>query len=190
MVCEYFKNEAEAAVEIEKLEDVAVLTFSAVCGQPSIDCDFLAQTVHDCEKEWDRIYMLGGSCLPKRTDLPERFKRTCLYTMNQCFHMFMNKNYIDECLKEGAYLLTPGLVKHWNMRIKNMGFEQNEAREFFRESCTKLVMIDTGLDDRSMENLKKFAEFIDLPFRKVSAGLDFFCIFLRKLVMERRFKIE
>ena len=190
MVCEYFKNEAEAAVELEKLEDVRVLTFSATCKHPHIGSDFLAQIVHDSKKRCERIYLLGGPCLTKPTDLPERFKHTCLYTIGKCFHMFTNKNYVDKCIREGAYIIPSGLVKHCKSYIKSMGFEQDVAREFFRESCTKVVMLDTGLHDKSMENLNKFAEFVDLPFRKVSVGLDFFCNFLRKLVMEWRLKNE
>ncbi len=57
------------------------------------------------------------------------------------------------------------------------------AGEFFRESAGKLTLIDTGVDEKSHERLKVFADFTGLPFEIVPVGLCFLR-FLVKIILK------
>jgi len=89
---------------------------------------------------------------------------------------------------EGAYLLTPGWLIHWRKRIDTWGFDRKTARQFFKESCSRLVLLDTGVISGSRAQLKEFADFIDLPFETSFVGSSFMRLYLENMIL--RWKLE
>ena len=66
-----------------------------------------------------------------------------------------------------------------------MGFDQETARQFFKESIPSLLLLDTGVDDQAQKNLQEFAEFIESPWESVPIGLSPLRQFLRLLEYEQ-----
>ncbi|MEW5802534.1 MAG: PAS domain S-box protein [bacterium] len=186
VVCENLKREVETIVESEELDDVTIVAFPADCGHSYLEWNTLKGYIHGCED----TYLLGGCCLKK--DSPGEGE-TChlLNKMDTCFSVFTNKNIIDHYIREGAFLLTPSWLENWRHAvIDTWGFDQRAAREFFKETSRMLVLLDTGVCEGISGHLKEFAGFVGLPFEIVPVGLDFFRMFLTKIVLEWRLKNE
>jgi hypothetical protein len=46
------------------------------------------------------------------------------------------------------------------------------------------VLLDTGVYDNIEEDLRELAEFVDLPYEHIAVGLDYFTLFLKRIVLE------
>jgi two-component sensor histidine kinase len=193
LVCEFFEKEASAIIQAEGFDDVMVAAFPSRCGRPQVTWDELDQVVRP-PGDYSRIHLLGGCCtarLSKESNkkvLARRGQNTFVKNPGQCFYMLAGREIIDSYLKEGVYLVTPGWIKGWRDRLKEWGFEgdMEKVREFFGESTARLVLLDTGIDPKSSEYLREFAGFVDRPFEVLPVGLDFFRLFLTKIVLQWR----
>jgi GAF domain-containing protein len=195
LVCEFLGKEALAVIESEGLDDVVVATFPARCGRPQIAWDELAPIIQG-HGECDQVHVLGGCCVAGLSDSPEELEhaphehRHFVHRVEQCFYPLAGRDIIDNYIAEGAYLLTPGWLAHWRRRVEELGFDSKQSgqavREFFSESAMRLVLLDTGTDPKSDERLQEFADFVGLAFDTLPVGLDFFRLFLTKIVLEWR----
>jgi len=190
IACENHKDEVDAVIKSEGLDDVMVLAFPAHCGHPQMGWNDLWEIIHPFEKEYSRIYLIGGCCITGIEEAPEAPDSLRFHKMDQCFHLFTNKNIVDSYLKKGSYLLSPGWVKHWQRHVDEWGFDREAAQAFFKESINRLVFLDTGIYVNSSDHLQEFANFVNLPFEIVPVGLDFFRLFLMKLILEWRVEEE
>jgi signal transduction histidine kinase len=189
LACDLFRQELTTAVESEGLDDVAVATFPARCGRPQIEWDSLAQAIR-ADEDCSCVQIIGGGCLAGLGDPPQQLEHCHLYKIGQCFCLFAGRSVIDGYLKEGAYLLTPGWLARWRDWLNEWGFDQQTAREYFAESTTRLLLLDTGVDAQSDQNLHEFADFIGRPFETVPVGLDYLHLLLAKMVLEWRLNNE
>lgn len=200
MVCDNLKNEAVGVIESEKFDDVTLATFPANCGHPQMGWNTLkansdalssiSEVSHACENDCNHIYLLGGCCINGLEAPLRELEHYHLQKMEQCFHLLISGNIIDSYLQKGAHLLTPGWLARWRDYVDEWGFDRKTAREFFAEFATRLVLLDTGVDSRSPNQLQEFANFVGLPFEIAPIGLDFFRLFLTKIVMEWRLENE
>jgi len=123
-------------------------------------------------------------------DSPRELEGLNLYRMDSCFELLTGATVIEGYLKEGAYLLTPGWLARWRHYVDAWGFDRETAREFFGESATRLLLLDTGVDAGSPERLREFADYVGLPFEIVPVGLDFFRLWLARAVLGWRLEGE
>lgn len=193
LVCEFFEKEAAAIIQAEGFDDVTTAAFPSRCGQPQVTWNELHRLVRP-HRDCSRIHLLGGCCtaqLSKKSNKKVRTRqgeKIFVQNLEQCFYMLAGREIIDGYLKEGAYLVTPGWVRTWRDRVKEWGFEGDSemAREFFNQSSKRLVLLDTGIDPKSSAYLREFADFVNRPYVVVPVGLDFFRLFLTKIVLQRR----
>ena len=73
---------------------------------------------------------------------------------------------------EGHHLLSPGWLGTWRERIDAWGFDRAGAREFFAESRTRFLLLDTEVDDDVGAHLEAFAAFVDRPAATTRVGLE------------------
>ena len=184
LVCEYFEKEAAVVARAEGFDDVIVVTFPSRCGRPQVTWDEVDRLVPD-SADYSQIHLLGGCCTAQLCKEADKKQNIFVKNPEQCFYMLANRDIIDRCLKEGAYLVTPGWIKDWRGRIREWGFEgdSKNGQDFFAEFAARLVFLDTGIDSKSHEDLDKFAGFVDRPFEVLPVGLDFFRLFLTKIVL-------
>jgi len=185
LVCEHYQQEAQAIIEAEQFDEVAVAAYPARCGYPPVQWDELASVI-GAPGGYQQIYIIGGCCLAKLGHAPQELKRCRLHRMDNCFYLFASRSLVDSYLQQGAYLITPGWLARWQTWIDRWGFDQETVRSFFGEFCTKLLLLDTGVEVGSAQNLHGFADFVDRPFEIVAVGLGFFNLFLTKIVLEWR----
>ncbi|WP_346355747.1 ATP-binding protein [Azotosporobacter soli] len=187
LVCKNFEKEIVAAVKLEGLTDIDVIPFPVFCqlafGKRCWPDDFLAKL----SREYERIEVIGGGCLRAITRAKEEttMKNIVFHEQGQCFYPLIGKTLTDHYLQQGAYLLSSGWLDHWQTHLQQLGFDGSGIREFFAESCTKLVLIDTAVSVKSGEKLRQMAEWIDRPFEIIPIGLDFIRLFVSRIVTAR-----
>jgi PAS domain S-box-containing protein len=189
LTCDLLGKELATVVETEGWDDVTVATFPAQCGRPQIGWDSLAQIV-PADTDCSHVRIMGCCCLAGLGDPPPGLERYQLYNTDQCFYLVAGHNVVDAYLKEGAYLLTPGWLAHWRHWLDEWGFDQAMAREYLAESTTRLLLLDTGVDTQSAQNLREFADFVGRPFEIVPVGLDYLRLLLARMVLEWQLEDE
>ncbi len=180
LVCALFKREVAAAIELENFTDVQVVTFPSKCNypvSPTMNWDNMEQPCQNCSQ----IHILGNRCLVGFNQA--QWKNVQVHKVDQCFYLFATPNLIDQYFKEGAYLLTPGWLARWQKQIKEWQFDKPTAQEFFKESASRLVLLDTGVQAHSKQHLLEFADFVKLPFEILPVGLDYLRLSLSKIVL-------
>jgi putative nucleotidyltransferase with HDIG domain len=109
-----------------------------------------------------------------------------VHHVDHCFCMVAGREFIEQFLREGAYLLTPGWLEHWEHHVTQWGFDQQNARAFFHECTRQLVLLDTGVDSRAATWLDAFAAFLDLPSTVVPVGLDHLRLLMQSIILQWR----
>ena len=181
-VCENLGREAAAV--IKEYEGVYLATYPANCGQPPMSWEDLEQAVTAGWDGYRRIDLLGSSCIAEMGAPPKGWDHCRRHLLKWCFSPLLNQGIIAEYIREGAYLVTPGWLRHWPKHIEKWGFDQVSARSFFGESAARLVLLDTGMDDTSPRILQEFADFVALPRQVIPIGLDFLQLTLSKIILE------
>jgi signal transduction histidine kinase/CheY-like chemotaxis protein len=184
-VCSNFKKELSALLVNEEFAEVNSIIFPATCGRPPIEWHHLEKAIHK-KSDCSRCDVFGHACIAKLTTAPQELNFCHLHKLEQCFHLFADPNLIDSYINEGAYLITPGWLLKWQSHLKQWGFEQDLAQAFFRESASRLLLVDTGTEPNSIEHLRDFAQFVKMPFETVPVGLGYFRLLLSQIVSEWR----
>jgi diguanylate cyclase (GGDEF)-like protein len=71
-----------------------------------------------------------------------------------------------------------------------LGFEPDGARQFFQESVTRIVLVDTLDDPASQNELRELAEFLGMPAEVAACGVDLFAALLGTIVESWRWRCE
>ncbi|CAK8724488.1 histidine kinase [Candidatus Electrothrix aarhusensis] len=185
-VCENFYPEMQEAVRLQGLSEVEVLSFPARCGSPPLRWEEFAE--HISEKEGCGIEIFGSYCLDSLLPVPREFIRCRVKRKEQCFHMICNAALVDSLQEEASYLLSSGWLSHWRENVAQWGFDRQTAREFFGESVQRLVLLDTGIREKTRSDLKELQDFLALPSQRIPVGLDFHQLFINQIAAEYRLK--
>jgi signal transduction histidine kinase len=196
LLCDYFQKEARQIFQSDsfKNEDITLETFPAACGMPPIQKTLLTEIAKN-KGPFDSVHVFGSSCLTDLTTTQtddsnfaaeKRRENVIVHRLEQCFFLCAGKEMVERYLRDGAYLLTSGWLLHWKKRMEQMGFDAESAKEFYRESCTKLVLLDTGVAEDSFKLLQEFADFVDRPFSVAPIGLDYFRLFLENILLQEK----
>ena len=188
-VCSFFKREVVTIIKNEKYDDVIISAFPSKCGRPPTTWHDIKRGFHNCDN--CNLHVFGSCCLAALDDPPAGLHDIQVHHLSKCFYLFASPGVIDSYLRKGAYLITPNWVAKWRSQLKILGFDQRElAQEFFNESITYLLLIDTGVDSKSQQYLQEFADFVGLSFEVVPVGLDYLRLRISNIVMDWRLKSE
>lgn len=190
LVCENHEPEVKAVVEAEGFDNVIVATFPAKCDPSPIGWDILGEAIHASAADCHQIYLIGDCCLVGLKGPPEELAYCQIHKMDSPFGLTMGANMVNAYIRSGAYLVTPGWLARWRRYIEAWGFDQGAAREFFGECATRLVLLDSRVDARSAEHLRRFSEFVGLPYEIVPVGLDFTRLVVIEIVLEWRLECQ
>ncbi len=176
-ICRYFSKEVSTIVKSNFLVDVVVTVFPSNCGKPPLheaDYKTLAK-----DKNCNQNCILGSVCI---NNLNNSDESTFTMSYDSCFELVLNKPLVNHYISKGYYLVTPGWIINWNNEINNWGFDKETARDFFDESCSKILLLDTGIEDNIGDNLMEFSSFINKPYESIPIGLDILELNLRKAI--------
>ncbi len=183
LVCEHFVREVTEALAAEEFDDAAVIALPARCGRPGLGWDEITAA---CDRPCGRAHVVGCACIAALGKPPAGREEIRLHRLEQCSHLVACRGLVDGYLREGAYLLTPGWLARWRDHLGEWGFDRQGAQEFFAETVTRLILLDTGVEAESPERLREFAEHAGRPFEIVPVGLDHLRLALTRLVLEWR----
>ncbi len=171
VLCENFAKEAHSALAAEGLEHVVVATFPARCGRPPLTSDELA-TILAPKGDVEHVDVFGSCCLSGFADISACGCALQMHRLDSCFEFIADPALINQYLKRGAYLTTPGWLSGWPDSVKKLGLNQETAREMFAETTTGIVLLNSGVDEQSTTRLQLFADFVDRPFEILYTGLS------------------
>ena len=181
LLCEHYRRELAAVLAAGNFPEAAVGTFPARCGRSPLAWEEIQASLASLG-EVERGEVFGaGCCLANLVEAPGGAGVCRLHHLGLCFEAIADRTVIDRCLREGAYLVTPGWLADWPASLERLGLDRETAREMFRETTSGVVLLDTGIAElQSARDLEAFAGFIDRPCRILPVGLSS----LRLLVTE------
>lgn len=166
-VCKYFADEVKAIVNDFDINDIVVKEFPANCGRPELSSKYFSISNNPIDDSKKGI--IGSVCISESL---VRAQYPVADQYNNCFYMLLNKELIDYYISNGAYIITPGWLNNWRDEIKKMGFNEDTAAAFFKESCNKIMFLDTGIHEKSSTYLDECSSFIELPSVTLPVGLS------------------
>ncbi|MES9855427.1 MAG: DUF1638 domain-containing protein [Sedimenticola sp.] len=185
MVCDYFYKEVARVVEEEAFGDLNVVAYTADCDHPGAVAKTLNHSLAALDEGAGSVSVLGGYCLREfdRNRVPEGVR---FHPMKQCFELFLGPEQLNDYLKQGVHLLTPGMLDNWQAQYRTWAFDDADAKAFFVESTSRLLLLDTGVEPAAIEKLQGFADKAGLSWELVNVGLDSLRLFIKALVAEWR----
>ncbi|HEX9077949.1 MAG TPA: ATP-binding protein [Desulfuromonadaceae bacterium] len=173
LVCEILRREVEEALAAENLSDVEVTTFPCECGGPGQLGEISGAIVPAAARRYDTLLVLAcdagaaGDRQPATAGTPAH-----VVVLEGGFSLFLPSATIRHFQARGAHLVTPGWLVNWRAQLAAWGFDRQSGREFFAESCGKLLLLDTGITGSAVERMGEMAAYLDRPFEVVPVGLD------------------
>ncbi len=181
--CAHFRDDLAQVLKEEELTDVELAPLPADCDRPLQDSAPLQQAAALCRT--GSCVVLGGTCLNGVMQrLPPQV--IAVEPEGNCFELFADNAVLQPWLDRGAHFLTPGMLKHWRHSYEEWGFTEQDARAFFAESSTILVLLDTGTDPDAESSLREMAQKLDLPWERVPLGLDHLRLQLHRIIARNR----
>jgi hypothetical protein len=176
LVCPNFRREVAAIIRSENYPDVQIVSLPMTCIRPAPDDDAISRLAAARADQGGDVIALGSYCLrmSPNADGPCQTGAGNVKTavLARCQEWVANASLIDTQIDAGAYVLTPGWLANWRRYIREWGFDEKTAREFFAETTRKLALLDTGIYERSETDLREFAAFLALPYELIPVGLD------------------
>ncbi|MFZ5445258.1 MAG: ATP-binding protein [Myxococcota bacterium] len=173
-VCANFAREFEAVLAGPGFEGVTARVRRSTClGPPA---------AHEPPPR-PAAEQVSVRCSPPRDEAPgERVE------IEQCFALFASQTLVTSLQAAGAFVTSPGWVRHWEDRVAKWGFTREQARGFFGESMKEIVLLDTGIEPDAAAHCAAFGAYVGLPVRVLPVGLDYARERLRALVAEWRLR--
>ncbi len=133
-----------------------------------------------------QVHIIGGSCLSRSGTLLEDPK-VHIYTLEHCFSWLINPELIASKLQEGSYIVFPGWTATWRTHLRVLGFDPpSRAREFFPESMSKILLLDTGMHKHFRTHTQALASAVGLPWERVPTGVQYLQMQLTQILLRSR----
>lgn len=153
--CSNVKSEVEAVIQELNVSGVKVISFPSRCGKPPLEAHEMKELFDSDEA----ALIVGGICIGNLKNQLNHRKNTIVRSFNNCFSMILEKGILDYFIRDGAYMLTPGWLSNWQSHVEEWKFDRKGLCDFFQESCRYLLLLDTCISNRSVQNLQEFSEF-------------------------------
>jgi signal transduction histidine kinase len=106
-----------------------------------------------------------------------------------CLSLVAPEWLLDNLVREGAYLVSPGWLASWRENVAAWGFDVAGLRAFAQESMRRICLLDTLVSDASEAQLAECAEAFGLPAMRIPVGMDhcsaqFRAVIAGRLVMD------
>jgi len=120
-----------------------------------------------------RHLLVYGDCCPHMDDFARRADVRRVEGVNCCEIVLGHERY-REMRRAGAFFFMPEWTRRWERVFKEeLGFTTSEtAQEFMREMHTRIVFLDTGVDQVPEDTLADIEAYLDMPVEVFPVGLD------------------
>jgi hypothetical protein len=148
-VCASFAVDVRAALSAHVQARVKVVELDADCVGFHGPCREAREGVHLPGAV--RTELMVGDCSVSVSRAADGDDVCALHCCGPSGYPLINLEYAEQLVADGAYLLTPGWVRHWKSYLRAQGFDQTVARQYFREFASHLVLLDTGTDAQAAQ---------------------------------------
>jgi diguanylate cyclase (GGDEF)-like protein/PAS domain S-box-containing protein len=187
ILCSHFDREVRAVATFPEFRDIHFANLPVDCDMVEARWEGLETSVGSRLREGHSVCLVGSYCLTRAAQEMGGREVCPVSHRSQCVEWIADKDVLVQFLREEALLLLPGWLKDWRAHIeRRWPADEKGAREFFRGSRKKLVLLDTGLYPRIDRDLKDFARFLRLPGEIYPSGLGFFQLSLGQIVLSWR----
>ncbi len=189
LVCHHYLKEVRDVLQACGYDEVRVSCYPARCLQPSPALSEGERAALEAFRNRSRdedLMLLGFCCIGQAAGVLDALRPTRVHALDSCFSLFINSKKVRRLQAEGAYILTPGWLDEWRGRIEDWGFDRQTAREFFRESVARFVLLDTGVSENSRSEFEEFVDFLGRPGETIDVGLEILEHHVRGVVLEWR----
>jgi PAS domain S-box-containing protein len=133
--------------------------------------------------------ILVGTCHspPKQQGFSEQAVERAMGT-NPGFYLMAPRSLIDSYVSRGAYVVTPGWLEGWRDHLEEWGFDRTTSREFFRECCSEITLLDTLVEVEAGKHLREMGAYLDLPVASTPIGIDHFRLVLKSIIQDWRLR--
>jgi diguanylate cyclase (GGDEF)-like protein len=179
LVCENYLTELNEVVRQEEFPEVTIKPYPQVCLTRKIPESVKDLVLEDGILPKDHVFM-SDYCLLKKAiekdhstveDAPSDYDAR---VPGHCLQMIVNREEIDNLTQNGEYIVTPGWLVNWQRNLETWGFDRQSARQFFEESTTGIVLLETYSRPETLKRLSDFAEYVGLHHRVLPTGLTHF----------------
>ncbi len=170
-VCHHYQKELETIFQQENIQDVNILNYDPVCIKQKLEpvvAKMISETENGC--------LIADTCVLAQLDQINKKSNPLNRNVQfgNCLQMLVSKELLEFYASNGGYLVSPGWLSIWKSNLKEWGFDQKTAKQFFSDFARKIILLDSGVDSKSEINLTNFSEFLDLPSQTIPVGLDHF----------------
>jgi hypothetical protein len=115
-------------------------------------------------KEDEKTLLLFGDCHPHMHEMEIENQIVRMPGIN-CIEMLLEKKEYRKLRKEGAFFLLPEWTHRWReVFMEELGLSEEVAKGFFKDCHTKLVYIDTKVNEIPLQIINDISEFTGLPY--------------------------
>jgi len=186
--CRNYQQELESLNLPAKYKDLQIAFFPSRCGMPPVDWETIKKDLPGEEADYSELHVVSCGGIKGLPDKQKIADRHYDYDFKQCFHLITSPDLVEDYIKKGFYLVTPGWLKHWRDILAQWGFDQKTARNFFMESARAVLLLDTGVDPEAETNLAEFASYVGRPKETTPVGLVYLDLLLSNTVLKSRDK--
>ena len=189
LVCEYLKNEVKSVLDFEEITDIEIITYPPQCCSPKNDLASILK-LSEQSNDYDKIFLLSCSSLQKKCSTIKEFQNFHIQQFDRCYYLLGDNKMIDDFITKGSYIITSGWLNSWKNIISHWKFDRKTAQAFFRESCSNILLLDSGIDPNTRVNIKEFADYVDRPYKVIRIGLDYLKCFIVNVILRWRLQNE
>ena len=183
LCCQNFHAEVAAVVAVEDWPDVCVAAFPSRCGHPPLDWDELRPLPG---KECSQVVILGRACLGELINPPADWPPVKQLQQQECFDLVAGSTLVADAIARGAYLITPNWLNDWRSNLGQMGLNEGNTAQAFRDFARELLLLDTGVVPDARQKLAELGNEVGLPVTRVAVGLDYIRQSVARVVTEWR----
>lgn len=183
-VCENFEPEYDAIVERNRFKNVVIKSFSSLCENQGIEAKAkVKQDLFGNLKEDDYCVVFCSTHCSVLNLVHEKCK---VVKTDYCFSHLINDKSLEYILGSSGYIVSIGWLRDWRKQLNNMGFNQDLARKFFKETSTELVFLDSNIDKNAKNYLEELANYVDLPYKVLPTELNTLDLIVKGVVADWR----
>lgn len=173
-ICTNFLPEAKVLVKRNEMENITLIPWEATCRRSLTSWDEVMSLVDQADKPANPLVIIGSCFSRSIGSALEDLNHVHLEQLDHCFDLICSKEMVADLIKEGSYLVSSGWLTNWRQTLDDWGFDQRLAGQFFQETATKIVLLDTGIAPEAKTELQSFATHVGLPVHRIRVGLDHF----------------
>jgi len=172
VVCENSACEVKKALKLVNPDNIELISYPATGCFSNKKNDKLGDWCENFGFEDSSSVVMCSSACSILNEIPDSRKSQILKS-SHCLEFIFGRNILNEYIRQGGYIVNCGWLKNWSFHLSEMGFDKETAKLFFNETCNKIVLLDACGFDTTVEQLKDFAKYVNLPYEIIEAEIDY-----------------